>query len=232
MEKYKILSFSLSLFLCLACSNPSSPNNHADTAAHDNMSIEERLAPTGEIGGHAFVDLGLIALWSTQNMGADNPEEYGDYYAWGELRPKYEYKFNNSRTYGKVMDDITTDPDYDVARKEWSYSWMLPSKEDVEELLENCEIEPFTYHKTEGWIVISKINGKAIFIPAAGYRDSSGVQFEDEIAHLWTGTSDTKGIKQAYNLRLKGTKYKGEWTERFLGFPIRPVAVYFNDFDE
>ena len=34
---------------------------------------------------HEYVDLGLPSgtLWATRNVGADKPEDIGDYFAWG-----------------------------------------------------------------------------------------------------------------------------------------------------
>lgn len=40
--------------------------------------------------GHEYVDLGLGVKWATCNLGANRPEEFGDYYAWGETRPYYK----------------------------------------------------------------------------------------------------------------------------------------------
>jgi hypothetical protein len=57
--------------------------------------------------GNRQVDLGLSVMWGTCNVGADNPEEYGDYFAWGETRPKNEYSWStyiyNSDNKGKII---------------------------------------------------------------------------------------------------------------------------------
>ena len=47
------------------------------------------------IDGHEAVDLGLSVKWATCNIGAIKPEEYGDYFAWGEIEPKEEYITRN-----------------------------------------------------------------------------------------------------------------------------------------
>ena len=46
---------------------------------------------------HEWVDLGLPSgtLWATCNIGANRPEEYGDYFAWGEVSPKKAYSHDN-----------------------------------------------------------------------------------------------------------------------------------------
>ena len=73
------------------------------------------------IQGRAYVDLGLPSglKWATCNVGAENPEDYGNYYAWGETSTKSEYTKENSLTYGENMSDISGNDTYDVACKEW-----------------------------------------------------------------------------------------------------------------
>ena len=64
---------------------------------------------------HEAVDLGLSVKWATCNVGAESPEEYGDYFAWGETTTKTEYTYENSKTYGKNIGDIAGNPAYDAA---------------------------------------------------------------------------------------------------------------------
>lgn len=73
------------------------------------------------INGHEYVDLGLPSglKWATCNVGAKSPEEYGDYYAWGETYTKDEYKEDNCDLWDVEMEDIGGDPEYDVATSEW-----------------------------------------------------------------------------------------------------------------
>ena len=102
-----------------------------------------------EIAGHEYVDLGLPSglKWATCNVGAEKPEDYGDYFAWGEIETKSEYTESNSLTHGKQMDDISGDVQYDVAAANWGDSWRMPTKDEMIELVSNCEWE---------WIFIEK----------------------------------------------------------------------------
>ena len=52
---------------------------------------------SGEHEKHGYVDLGLSVKWATCNIGAINPEEYGDYFAWGEVEPKEVYDWSTYR---------------------------------------------------------------------------------------------------------------------------------------
>lgn len=89
---------------------------------------------------HEYVDLGLPSgtKWATCNVGANIPEEYGDFYAWGEITTKSEYTTENCVTYGESMDDISGNPNYDVARAKWGGSWRMPTKSEMRELVYNC----------------------------------------------------------------------------------------------
>lgn len=104
----------------------------------------------GPVIQHEYVDLGLSVKWATCNIGADKPEEYGDYYAWGELESKevydwFSYKWCNgsSDTLTKynpfkgegIVDSITTlDPEDDVAHVLWGGSWRMPTASEYREL--------------------------------------------------------------------------------------------------
>lgn len=104
--------------------------------------------------------------WATCNVGANSPEEYGDYYAWGETETKDEYTEENSYTYGVKMNDISGDPKYDVARKKWGGKWRMPTYDEMEELIVKCSWEWIEQNGTNGYKVTGP-NGNHIFIPDA-----------------------------------------------------------------
>ena len=95
---------------------------------------------TGTERGHEWVDLGLPSgvKWATCNVGASDPWEYGDYFAWGETSPKSEYTKENSKTYNRNMGDISGNPNYDAARANWGGSWRIPTKKEFHELGTEC----------------------------------------------------------------------------------------------
>ncbi|MBR5848530.1 MAG: TIR domain-containing protein [Bacteroidaceae bacterium] len=131
-------------------------------------------ATSGTINGHEWVDLGLSVKWATCNIGATAPEEYGDYFAWGETTTKSEYTKENSKTYRKVFSDIAGNPEYDAARANWGSSWRLPTPGECLELEYNCTWLWTIKGGNKGYKVTSKKNGNSIFLPAAGmYEDFS-----------------------------------------------------------
>lgn len=119
--------------------------------------------------GHKYVDLGLSVKWATCNVGAYSPEVKGDYYAWGEINTKDYYSESNNVTGGMLMDDISGNAQYDVARAKWGGDWRLPTKSEMQELIDNCTFTETTQNEVAGYKVTSKINGKSIFFPLSGY---------------------------------------------------------------
>ncbi|MBO7269682.1 MAG: InlB B-repeat-containing protein, partial [Bacteroidales bacterium] len=111
---------------------------------------------TGSENDHEWVDLGLPSglKWATCNVGANTPEGYGDYFAWGETSPKNDYswstykyckgskntltKYNTDSNYGTVDNKITLDLSDDAARANWGGKWRMPTKAEQDELINNC----------------------------------------------------------------------------------------------
>ena len=139
---------------------------------------------------HAYVDLGLPSglLWATCNVGADNPEDYGDYFAWGETQPKetydwstYQYcngdyntltKYCNDAGYGYngFTDNLTTLlPEDDAAAANWGNGWRMPTQAELQELLDNTTVTWTTQNGVNGRLFTGS-NGNSLFLPAAGYR--------------------------------------------------------------
>ena len=151
------------------------------------------------LNGHAMVDLGLPSglLWATCNVGASSPEDYGNYYAWGEIKTKSEYNMDNSDTYGKGISDISGNPEYDVARSKWGASWRIPTSAEFEELLEYCELEMTERNGVNGCLVTGP-NGNQIFLPAAGYKSGESSMLTESNGDYWSSTG--YGSSYAYDL--------------------------------
>lgn len=171
--------------------------------------------------GHEYVDLGLSVKWATCNVGAQNPEDYGEYFAWGEIRPKtiYTWKGYRFRTSGDAPHNIKLSKYYsgelmnnhkktvldladDVANVKWGGNWRMPTKEEIEELNWNCDWIWTTQNGVKGVKITSKVEGytdRSIFIPAAGYRDDSRQLFAGVSGEYWSSTS-TNQNNSAYHL--------------------------------
>ena len=130
-----------------------------------------------EFNGHTFVDLGLPSglLWADRNVGASQPAAYGDYFAWGETKPKtdyseYTYKYGsdseNPTKYNSKDGKTTLDSKDDAATANWGSKCRMPSRADFRELRNNCSwVWQSDYNGTSGYLVTGA-NGNYIFLPA------------------------------------------------------------------
>ena len=185
--------------------------------------IQQQPLPT--INGYEYVDLGLPSglKWATCNVGASSPEEYGDYYAWGEVETKSEYTIDNSKTYGKSMSDISGNSTYDVARAKWGGSWRLPTKKELEELESKCTWKWTTQNGMEGYKVTGP-NGNSIFLPAAGCRDGSSLYGAGEYVFCWSSTPYESSDDLAYVLIFGSAIRDVYFDYRNRGQSVRPVS--------
>ena len=156
-----------------------------EVANVDSITFSKVENPDPEIGNHEYVDLGLSVKWATCNVGATKPEEYGDYFAWGETQPKDYYdwstykwcngsyntqtKYCTNSNYGTVDNKTTLDLSDDAARANWGGSWRMPTEEELTELHEQCTWTWTTQNSEYGYRVTSKKNGNSIFLPAKLY---------------------------------------------------------------
>ena len=181
------------------------PAPAGNTIMAENIVIMPELAVTGTGGGggdeHAYVDLGLPSglLWATCNIGANAPEEYGDYFAWGETAPKdnydwYTYQhcmgvYNYLTKYTGAEGDglITLLPEDDAATANWGHGWRIPSKEEWAELRSNTT-RTWTQQNGVNGSLFTAANGNSLFLPAAGYRNGSNLGEEGTHGNYWTNS--------------------------------------------
>ena len=183
--------------------------------------------PDGYIAGHGYVDLGLPSgvKWATCNVGASSPEDYGDYFAWGETSPKAEYTWENSVTFGDQMSDISGNAQYDAATANWGGSWRMPTNDEMQELVDHCEWEWTEVNGVNGSRVIGP-NGSCIFLPAAGYRGGSSLNSGGGFGYYWSSTPlDDGGDGIAYYLGFDdGGGFVGWSGYRNYGLTVRPIT--------
>lgn len=183
-------------------------------------------APDPTVTAGAAVDLGLSVYWSSCNVGAEAPEEYGDYFAWGETSQKSSYSKNNYAFYdsntAQFIDigDNISGTEYDAAFLNLGSDWRMPTKTEMQELLTQCSWEWSQINGINGYVVTGP-NSNSIFIPAAGLHLNMFVG-KGEWVYYWTSSSMdlTRGwgiIKQNDNLTMSRI-------DKYLGIPIRPVT--------
>ena len=147
------------------------------------------------------VDLGLSVKWANMNVGAESPEDYGDYFAWGETATKTTYNWSTyfdtsdgGGTFTKYNNDggkTVLDPEDDAAHVNWGGSWRMPTQAEWQELLDNCTWTWTTQNGIKGYKVTSNKAGytdKFIFLPAAGYRLESDLGFAGSNGYYWSSS--------------------------------------------
>ena len=180
------------------------------------------------------VDLGLPSglKWRGWNVGASKPEEYGDYYAWGEKTTKTDYVWStykwgtsSSGPFSRYGDDRQTDYsayDYadDAARAVLGDGWRTPSSSEWTELLTKCSWRWTTSNGVKGMAVTGP-NGNSIFLPAAGYKGERGLTNAGSYGDYWSST--LYGMNLAYSVDFYSSGQEKGSNTRNCGLPIRPV---------
>jgi uncharacterized repeat protein (TIGR02543 family) len=180
---------------------------------------------TGIADGHEWVDLGLPSgtKWATCNVGADSPEDYGDYFAWGETTTKSYYISSNYNYY--LFYPTTLPLGKDAAYTNWGTSWRMPTDAELKELKDNCTWTWTTQNGVKGYKVTSKTNGNSIFLPAAGWRGDSGLSDVGSHGDYWSSSIYTDYVYYAYFLGFGSGGVSSGLDERYHGQSVRPVLA-------
>ena len=204
--------------------------------------------PTGGFNGHGYVDLGLPSglMWAYTNIGADEsaPYDYGSYYAWGETETKETYdwstyhycngsemtltKYCNDGSYGNegYTDELTTlEAEDDAATTNWGDGWRMPTIDDFQELVDNCDTAWITLNGVNGMLFTSRNNGLFIFLPAAGIRNGSELTDAGSYGYYWSSSLRTDFSYNAWKLNFNSVDYNMYDNERDYGLSVRPVCV-------
>ena len=176
---------------------------------------------TPSSGGHEYVDLGLSVKWATCNVGANKPEDYGDYFAWGETKPKKSYSSSN---YSYTSNPTTLPLSADAARANWGGSWRMPTKAEQDELRNNCTWTWTTQKGVKGYMVTSKKNGKSIFLPAAGYCSESSLIYAGSYGQFWSSSLDSDFPSNAWYVYFYSSLVRRYYDSRCNGRSVRPVC--------
>ena len=166
--------------------------------AAERIRLMPEVTVTGGGGGdtHAYVDLGLPSglLWATCNVGANAPEEYGDYFAWGETTPKDTY---TSANYTYSDNPAILPSDHDAATANWGNGWRMPTKAEFQELLDNTT-RTWTQQNGVNGRLFTATNGNSLFLPAAGYRWNVGLYGVGYNGYCWSSSLDTDSPDRAW----------------------------------
>ena len=211
----------------------------------------EQLKAAAGIGGGTttdkvgYVDLGLPSgnLWAECNLGASSPEAYGDYYAWGEVKPKQEYTKSNHKWYKEGAPSqgftkynngdgkLTLEDEDDAVIQKLGNGWHTPTLADFRELTNQkyTTIEKTTLNGVAGYQITSKKNGKSIFIPCAGFKNSEkpqtrAISDDEEVAVCMTNLRRIDNmVYNAWTFAFQNDRIGRYGKRRPDGISIRPV---------
>ena len=177
------------------------------------------------------VDLGLSVKWATCNVGANSPEECGDFFAWGETEPKETYNWNTYSdpyyTKYSTSGKSTLDLSDDAAHVNWGGNWRMPTKTEWDELHTGCTWTWTTDYEgtgVYGYIVKSKTNNNSIFLPAAGLRRGSDLYFAGSNGNYWSSSLYPSLSNYAYVLDFGSGYMNLNNYYRYDGQSVRPVS--------
>ena len=190
--------------------------------------------------------------WAKCNLGASKPSESGDYYAWGETAPKADYDWptykwmqagksnSNYITKYTVADGQTGGIWYDssgafigdnktvlaaaddAATANLGSPWRMPTADEIKELIDNCTWIWTTQDGVNGYQVDGP-NGNAIFLPASGEREDSGLIDAGTKAHYWSSSLRTTLNSYAHHIYFDSGNYERQGVLRCYGYSVRPV---------
>ncbi|MDO5316913.1 MAG: hypothetical protein Q4F82_12550 [bacterium] len=193
-------------------------------------------------GNYEYVDLGLPSgtLWATFNVGASVPEEYGDFFAWGETQPKADYKVNNYKYCNGDLKQLTkycSDAEFgyngftdtltslqlmdDAASVNWGSDWCMPTAEQWRELIDYTTIADTINNCVYG-VLVKASNGQCLFLPAAG-NTSYPSYTEGVYCYYWSKTLHIGGLGPAMAWTFANKHPCVQGFGRAAGLPIRPV---------
>ena len=205
--------------------------NINNTYSYENFHVDMKGAGVskGIYKGNA-VDLGLSVKWADCNLGGGVPEDYGDFYAWGEvdLKPEYtseNYKWKDGSKYNSSNPSLKSEDD--VAQKKLGGLWRMPTKEECSELLENCTIIRTTKNGKTGYLLTSKINGNTLFFPVTNSIHNGSFPVNTYFTGTWANAlynTNSASLLHIEDYEEDGGIYAHVGgIEPGCGMPVRPI---------
>ena len=195
---------------------------------------------------HEYVDLGLSVKWATCNVGAETETDNGSYFAWGETAEETDYSWG---TYTLGTYDSSAKPDYgmtkynktagptaleatdDPATANWGSKWRTPTSDENKEILNDTNCEWLWETKKDaggtdvnGYTVTSKINSNSIFLPAAGYRNETGLKNDGKSGNYWSSSLIASSPSFAYYFGFNSDSHDRSNIYRYYGQSVRAVT--------
>lgn len=193
--------------------------------------------------GHEYVDLGLTSgtLWATCNVGAETPEGYGSYFAWGETRSKAVFDWDTYKYSNGSMDSLTKycnkpgsgyhgftdklivlETEDDAAKAKWGGEWRTPTAEEWMELYQKTSSVWTSRNGVNGRLFTGR-NGNTLFLPAAGYRLDDQFIYVGKYGNYWSNALNVAYPSRAWGFNFNAGDYGKGYSRRCSGQPVRAV---------
>ena len=198
---------------------PTIPTNVSDLTNDSNFATVEKLQSgfVKEIQTHEYVEIGGIK-WATMNIGATTETDYGNYYKYGLGKNIY----NRSQSYYDGIEN-PLNKNVDTVAQEWGGKWRMPTKTELESLIENSDYTQENNFNNSGVNGIKftdkNDNTKYIFIPASGCYFGSYLEGRGDYCYLWSSSPYGSSSTEAYGLELDTVIF----ISRSMGIPVRGV---------
>lgn len=242
MKAVASLMLMVSVVCATGCGNS---NSTSSNGKNENKGSEAKTTEKPQsLNGHNFVDLGLPSgtLWATCNVGANSPEGFGEYFAWGETNPKSIYSGDNykywqgnsdqvtkycndaSSGYNGYYDNCTTlEAVDDAATVNWGDGWRMPSRGEFEELIDYTTHSLTTFKDVPG-VLFQGSNGNTLFLPEAGYKGDEKLYHAGNFGHYWSNSIGTYGPWGGSYFIFNEENFGLGNYNRCEGLPVRPVC--------
>ena len=176
-----------------------------------------------------MIDLGLPSgtKWACCNVddnhSKQSPTNYGSYYAFGETSEKSEYYWDTYIHCDDYLGNDIASTQYDVAHVQWGGSWVMPSLEQAQELINNCYSQWTSFNGIYGRSFTGN-NGGIIFLPAAGYRWYGSLYNDGSYGDYWSSTQHPSYSSYAFGLYCVSGSAYWDYSNRSSGHTVRPVS--------
>lgn len=141
------------------------------------------------------INMGVSVMWASTNLGAEQPENDGDYYAYGELEVKdlytvenYKYFDKSTGVFLKLDDNISGNKFFDVAAAILGDNWRMPTYKEYMELRNNSITTNVIYKGRKGVLIESTVNGNTLFMPYNGVKNGGRTDDYDNIGGYWAAS--------------------------------------------
>ena len=221
---------------------------------YDNMVVR-----VTTVKGHAKVQLWEGGpYWADTNIGAENPEDYGYYFWWGDTvgykrennkwvatdgsASNFSFSSGNTPTYNKststlqsegwITADSVLAPAHDAAHVHWGGNWRMPTKQELNDLNSKCDWTWATQNGVKGYVVEGKgtYASASIFLPCAGRGDGTSLDYAGSLGDYWSSVPYSDRSSDAWNLIFNSSIHATSSIDyyRYSGRSVRPVQGFTN----